>query len=541
MSDILSGGAIDDSTDGPIPSKVDDRKRDIIAEQKEVQRQDAIGGTEEPPKVSQPEQIPQPSQVAPPLPAIPSFDFNIVGSLAEETREVARQATLDVIKNVTINGQGPSIEGSNISFNIPQERPASEVFVFQGIAMVQPQPVIANNITDVTISPPIEPPATPTQTTQSPQPTQPAQTGEQRRELINEQRDRENAEREARDQAIRLDLGLSAVSPLDKPSETVTPRGEPIGEQRDRENAERARRDREVRESVGLSGEDPMDDDTTMGGHSSSRAYKAAEAKSKAKRESDPDFDRESDIRQRGESPREFRERQEQLKEERQERAQAAKEKSDFLKRAREGDISEAPSGIVPVEFTRADGQRKILAFVATEFVATTEGAVARERTTSLPDESSYYKAGGGDSGCAGLALYTKTVGTPPNTTTQVWVGAGTVNGELPSGFDPIDGKNIANGGSGDVWAEVNINGETGEIISAVVNGGGNTPENTDTSFYYTLGHYQYDGNIPSIMNYGCGGIDVTICRNWFALEAPFYGVSLTRGTMALGGGSDNY
>jgi hypothetical protein len=34
MSDILSGGAIDESTSGPIPSKVDDRKRDIIADQR---------------------------------------------------------------------------------------------------------------------------------------------------------------------------------------------------------------------------------------------------------------------------------------------------------------------------------------------------------------------------------------------------------------------------------------------------------------------------------------------------------------------------
>jgi hypothetical protein len=137
MNDILSGGRIDESTSGPIPSKEDDRKRDILAEQRENQRQDAIGGTEEPPRPRPPEQIPEPPQVAPPLPVIPAFDFSIAGSALEETREIARQAVVDVIKNVTINGQGPSIEGSTISFNIPQQPPASEVFLFQGVAIPQ--------------------------------------------------------------------------------------------------------------------------------------------------------------------------------------------------------------------------------------------------------------------------------------------------------------------------------------------------------------------------------------------------------------------
>lgn len=152
-------------------------------------------------------------------------------------------------------------------------------------------------------------------------------------------------------------------------------------------------------------------------------------------------------------------------------------------------------------------------------------------------------ETGGGDS-CIGLALYTKAVGTPPNTTAQVWVGAGTIAGDLPSGFDPEEGKSIANSGSGDVWAQVNINETTGEITSVAVAGGGSTPNNTNTSFYYTLGYYEYSGNPPSpkVTNYGCGGIDVTVCRNWFAAEAPFYGVTMTRcscGSSGGGGGGE--
>ena len=123
-------------------------------------------------------------------------------------------------------------------------------------------------------------------------------------------------------------------------------------------------------------------------------------------------------------------------------------------------------------------------------------------------------------SNCIGLAVY-KRGG-------EVWVSAGTVAGQVPSEFDPEDGKSIASGGTGDVWAEVNIDGTTGDIVSVDVNGGGTTPDNTDTSFYYPLGYYEYSSS-TSVTNYGCGSIDVTVCRNWFAAEAPFYGVTMTR------------
>jgi hypothetical protein len=126
---------------------------------------------------------------------------------------------------------------------------------------------------------------------------------------------------------------------------------------------------------------------------------------------------------------------------------------------------------------------------------------------------------------CIGLNLYIKTV----NSSVQVWIGAGTVAGNLPSDFDPAEGKSIAGSGSGNVWAEVNINGTTGDIVSVAVEGGGTTPNDTDTSFYYTLGNYSYTDGVPTITNYGCGSLDATVCRNWFASEAPFYGVTINR------------
>lgn len=137
---------------------------------------------------------------------------------------------------------------------------------------------------------------------------------------------------------------------------------------------------------------------------------------------------------------------------------------------------------------------------------------------------------GGGDgTSCIGLALYAKTVGTPPNTTQQVWIGAGAVAGQLPSGFDPSEGKFIASGGSGNVWAEVNINGQTGGIVSVAVAGGGGTPSNTNTSFYYALGYYEYVEDSASVTNYGCGSVAVYVCRRWFVSSPPYYGVTFER------------
>lgn len=378
-NDILAGGRIDESTDGPNPPSVDDRSRDILGEQKAKEQQDAVGGTQYAPRVEPPPPIPVAPEVAPPLPVVPSNVFNVSGSVLEEVREISRQAMIDAFKNVTINGQSPSIDGSAISFNVqPQQPSASESFMFQNGEAVQAGPPTA-------IPPPPPQPTEDVQTVVVSPPSRPREEPEP----INEQRDRENTEREARDQEIRVSLGLDAVSPLDQPSETVTTRGQPISEKNDEANAARAQRDADVRASAGLEGEDPMDEESD-----SAKAYKEAEARSDERRESDPNFDRGSAIRQRGETPTEFKERQEQLKQEKVERA----EREEKMARVREGDLTEMPSGMIPVRFTRADGQRKILALMATELFGTVEGATAGERTLTLPPEDSFFEGGGGSS-----------------------------------------------------------------------------------------------------------------------------------------------
>ena len=174
-NDILSGGRIDESTDGPNPPSVDDRSRNILQEQKAQQDQDAIGGTQFPPRVEPLPPIPVAPEVAPPLPVVPSFDFNASGSVLEEVREITRQALVDAFKNVTINGQSPSMEGSTISFNVPPPQPsASEAFSFQNGNVTPVAP------TTPPTSSPQQQPREDTQTVVVPPPSRPREEPERR-------------------------------------------------------------------------------------------------------------------------------------------------------------------------------------------------------------------------------------------------------------------------------------------------------------------------------------------------------------------------
>jgi hypothetical protein len=429
MSDILSGGAIDESTSGPTPLKVDDRQRNVLEEQRIRQEQEAVGGTQFPPKTEPLPPIAEPPQVAPPpLPDInvPSFNLEF-GGAAERQREIARQATIDVLKRVTIDGQSPIVEGSSISFNTSRRSITSEDFGTGG----------------------------------NPNFLQSAYS------------------------SGRLD----------------SPDFGSIEGFRDNSSAE---------------------------------AYAGAEARRDAERMSAPDFDIMSPERQRGETRKDFEERQKKIEE-----IRAEKEKQEkTIQRAREGDISEIPSGYIPVSLNRADKKKKVLALIATEFVGVVEGGDGGERETVLPAKSDYYEAGGEGGSCFGLGLYVNSSSDSEDAPQEVWIGAGTIANQLPSGFDQSEGKSLASGGSGNVWGEVNINEESGEIVSVAVSSGGETPEDTNTAFYYTLGYYEYDGDSPIITNYGCGSLDVVICRNWFAAEAPFYGVTINR--CSCNGGEEN-
>lgn len=354
--DILSGGAIDQSTSGPTPPSTDDRDRDILLEQKEKQDQDAIGGTQFPPTPQPPPPIPQAPEVAPPLPEFSFFDSNIAGADFESTREIARQAVVDVLKNVTINGQGPAVEGSTIAFNVSQELSASEAFA-------SGSPRIPSRIGAADFG--------------------------QGQSLVESQPSRIGAEDFGQGQSL-VDSQPSRIDAEDFGRRSVMDENRPSGEVR----AERP----EGTRASGMEG-----------------------------------FDRESSIRQRGESQTEFRERQEELRQERAERAQ----REEQIKRVRDGDLTEMPSGMIPVRLTRADGQKKILALMSTELVGVVEGATGGERTLPLPAEDSYYEGGGGaDQTNPWDLIVTPIAG--QNQSWEIRVAAGTLNGLLPSNWNSV-------------------------------------------------------------------------------------------------------
>jgi hypothetical protein len=145
------------------------------------------------------------------------------------------------------------------------------------------------------------------------------------------------------------------------------------------------------------------------------------------------------------------------------------------------------------------------------------------------PDIRSTATAGAGVPTCIGLALYTKTVGTPP--VNEVWIGAGTVGGQQPTGFTFSDGVRVATSGSGEVYVELTINNTTGELVSVEIDEAATTPSNTSEKFRYSLGYYEYVGDpaVPTVTNYSCGSVDYALCRNWFTSTQPFYNVTFYR------------
>lgn len=640
MGDILSGGKIDESTSGPVPPKVDDRKTDILGEQKDKQDRSAIGGTQFPPRAQPPPPIPEAAQLIPVLPSFQPPPPSFSSEISIDTRETARQAVIDVLKNVTINGQGPSIEGSSISFNVPQETKQSEITFSQPIYQAPPptpqQPTVSqqtqppqpqqqfaqpanvqaprpeDNIISVVLEPPrktsaasyqsgnVEPQiqsGTPPKTTIPPQnlgdgvefknaqdntgfnqgatpSLQPPKTEPQDNRLpapsrlqspdfgsskFNDQSDSAKAYQKAEDSKDERDIEIRPYNvdstPPQKqespaPSRLHAPdfaaskdldRGQPERESRlhapdfgaskdlDKGQPERESRlhapdfgapkdldkGQPVRESR-LHADDFGSSDFNKQS-SSAKAYEEGERRREERKQQDPSFDRESSIRQKGETPREFKERQENIREEKALQEEASK-----------GNISAAlASGLVPVALKRADGEKSIIAYLNSSFVGITEGAVKGERVTDLPDDQSYYTAdGSGASSCTeGFGLYKKTV----RDKTQIWIYPGTIGGELPNGFNPLDGKLLGSSGAATVYAQVIIDGNNGKITSSNIHTGSMPSNGSDTTAYYELGYYEVNKDSASTINYGCGSIRVVVCRNWYATKSPYYTVRLER------------
>jgi len=129
------------------------------------------------------------------------------------------------------------------------------------------------------------------------------------------------------------------------------------------------------------------------------------------------------------------------------------------------------------------------------------------------------------------LVATTEGSGDPPDP--RVQVVHSTLAGALPDGMDDplVDFLLTPASGTQLVYGRITINDTTGTVTTREILQADTVPEDTvseDTStlFHVLIGNYVFaDGAITSVSNYRYGPIDANICRNWFAAEAPFYGV----------------
>ena len=305
--DILSGGAIDESTSGPIPPAQDTRSSNIIAEQIARMDQEAIGGSQFPPRVEPLPPIPEPQYITP-LP---------------DTREIARQAVVDTLKKVTIDGQGPVIEGSSISFNTARRSTASEDFGTMGNANFN-QPYLPSRLDDPNFG---------------------SKAGGSDFEI------------------------LQRTSRLND-SDFGTRKG--------------------------------MEDNSTRD------AYAAAEARREERKKSDPDFDRTSDIRQKGETMDEYKTRLDGF------------------------ETEQRAAGPIAVSLNRADGQGKVFALFKSES--------SKEGEPDLPTSEYYVGGGSGDASIHPFKIYSRvdseTLQVKVESASSVYSGFGSFSTTAITGLD---------------------------------------------------------------------------------------------------------
>jgi hypothetical protein len=212
---------------------------------------------------------------------------------------------------------------------------------------------------------------------------------------------------------------------------------------------------------------------------------------------------------------------------------------SNTLSRRRSNEQALDVNGVTPLYVKSADGSSAMVIYIQDSHTIsvdpnTTAGdTITDSMTNETIAPSQYFLSGGGGGGedsCSGLKLYVKSI---PRSSgkdkKQVWISGGTVGGVIPNGVDPIKGKLIASAGTGNVWAGVRITDE-GEVDKTIIDRGtGDPPEDTDTDFYYLIGAFQYDGDTPTVNNFGCGSVGVIVCRKWYASKAPYFNVYYSR------------
>ena len=160
------------------------------------------------------------------------------------------------------------------------------------------------------------------------------------------------------------------------------------------------------------------------------------------------------------------------------------------------GDSSYLSKGFVPVLFTRADGQRKIVVQLDNSCASVVEGAAAGERVTGLPDDSAYYLAEKGGTFAFKLTPFTE------NDQARIRVTYGEINGTPPDGMvQPSDGNPeggfiLSSPDTGFIFAIITFNETTREITSRTISFGDEIPDDEPELVHFLIGEIE---KIPGV------------------------------------------
>lgn len=144
------------------------------------------------------------------------------------------------------------------------------------------------------------------------------------------------------------------------------------------------------------------------------------------------------------------------------------------------------------------------------EMVSSSGGFTYRVRKSAASDESA---------SCGNLRVFSKVP--EGQTTRHLFVGIGQV-GNVIIGEDENLGSLDSNKGKL-VLAKVTLNGTDGTYDAEIV-ASTDVPSPTATVVHVLLGAVSDE---RSVSQTACGPITVTVCRNWYAGEAPYFGMSV--------------
>lgn len=143
------------------------------------------------------------------------------------------------------------------------------------------------------------------------------------------------------------------------------------------------------------------------------------------------------------------------------------------------------------------------------ELTFTSSGFTYRSRSTATSTPPS----------CGSFQIFTKTHAGQDKT--NLFVSKGTAGNDT---IDETDLGSLESNYGMNVYLKVTLNGSTGTYRSEVIVQAEDA-ENDEETTYILIGTVDDEG---SISQEACGPISIIVCRNWFASEAPYYGITAT-------------